>query len=1390
MYNPGSTYRLQFNRHFKFSDAEQLVVYFEKLGIKTIYASPIFKAVPGSLHGYDVVNPYEINPEIGSLGELKKLTTRLRKVGIGWIQDIVPNHMAFHPSNPWLWDVLEKGSMSVYSDFFDITWASDFYKGRLMVPFLAASLEEIIRDRKLKIVVWQNRLCFEYGDQYYPLNSSSYEMVFRSGTSHEIVISFLEQLNELHHITDHVQYALRWHELLLQFASALNQHHLRLEIDKILTVFNDDGHSLAKLADGQFYRLCQWNETDSQITYRRFFLVNGLICLNMQSEKVFARYHETVHQLVSDGVFQGLRIDHIDGLFDPTQYMMRLRQLCGSDCYIVVEKILEAGEELPKSWPVQGTTGYEFLSAVNNVFTRIHAEKKFNSIYKPLADDNKSIHQKIRDKKEFILNRYMQGELTNLYRYFIEQEHAVDAEVFPEEIKSAIAEFLIQMPVYRFYGNNFPLKGSEQQSIKQLLNRCKTGRPELVHAFDVLERTLLNGDASGAGTDAVTFYQRCMQFSGPLMAKGVEDTLMYTFNRFIGHNEVGDSPESFGISIDEFHRQMSERRKRWPLSLNATSTHDTKRGEDVRARLNVLPDLDNEWKQLVSEWTIANSTFKTGDAPDENDEYLIYQTLVSVYPHSDEPDFQQRVDDYLVKALREGKRHSDWSAPDEQYEGAVTSFVKSILEPESQFMRSFVLFQKKVSDYGIINSLSQTILKFTCPGVPDIYQGSTGWDLSMVDPDNRRLIDFNNHQEWLKALESSDLVVSQLWTNRHDSKIKLWLIRKLLKLRNVKANLFFNGNYSPLEIQGRYADNCLAYARRMGASWIVVAVPLNIARIARFNHDLLDVDWSDTSIMMPPELPGQWKSLLEAGTGKHSGKIMLSEIFKALPFAVLSFDEVTRERNAGVLLSITSLPSAFGIGDVGPEARNFAAFLATGKQKIWQVLPLNPTDEEAAYSPYSSYSAMAGNISLVSVEDLVELEWLEPSDIEGFKISNEGTAAFSKAKACKITLLTKAYENFKRCNLSLSDDFERFIKRESYWLEDYALFELLRDEYGTSNWSVWPDDLRDRDRATLTQFTAMHRESIERLKWMQYIFFTQWDRLREFCSILNVRILGDLPFYVSYNSADVWAHRDVFNLDESGVMQGVAGVPPDYFAKTGQLWGMPVFHWHNLAQDNYGWIVKRIRKNLELFDILRLDHFRAFVNYWEVPKGEITAVNGQWKEGPGSDLFEVLRDQIGSLPFVAEDLGEIDQKVIDLRDELRLPGMKVLQFAFGDDDTESDHVPYLHGKNFIVYTGTHDNNTTRGWYRKDISSELKKKLDQYFFRKVNAGNIASLFIRAAYASVANTAIIPMQDLMDLGERSRMNTPSTTTKNWTWRMRANADDDIADELNELTRTYGR
>ncbi|MEP6735714.1 MAG: malto-oligosyltrehalose synthase [Chryseolinea sp.] len=1387
MYNPGSTYRLQFNKHFKFSDAEQLVDYFETLGIKTIYASPIFKAVPGSLHGYDVTNPYEINPEIGSLDDLRKLTGSLKHAGIGWIQDIVPNHMAFHHSNPWLWDVLEKGSMSVYSDFFDITWAGDFYKGRLMAPFLGASLEEVIQDKGLKIIVWQNRLCFKYGDQYYPLNSRSYATVLNNESAHENIGSFLKQLSELHHITDHVQYALRWHEILLQFAAILGQHKLRVEVDKTLTSFIDDADRLAKLADEQFYRLCHWNETDSQITYRRFFLVNGLICLNMQSDKVFSRYHEAVHQLLAEGVFQGLRVDHIDGLFDPLQYLNRLRVLCGPECYIVVEKILEAGEALPKSWPIQGTTGYEFLSAVNNVFTRTGAENKFNSIYKPLAENSKSIPLKIRDKKELILSRYMQGELSNLYRYFIEHEHAVDAEVFPEEIKSAIAELLIQMPVYRFYGNSFPLRSSEQRLVRQLLKRSKISKPDLIHAFDVLEHTLLNDDVSGPATDALTFYQRFMQFSGPLMAKGVEDTLMYTFNRFVGHNEVGDSPESFGISTDEFHLQMTDRQQRWPLALNATSTHDTKRGEDVRTRLNVLPDLANEWKQLVSEWSTANDAFKNDDAPDENDEYLIYQTLVGVYPHRDESDFLQRMDDYLIKALREAKRHSDWAAPDEQYEAAVTNFVRSILQPESEFMKSFMPFQKRVSDYGLINSLSQLILKLTCPGVPDIYQGTTGWDLSMVDPDNRRLIDFDKHKDWLKSLDAPDLSLSKLWAGRSDSKIKLWIVLELLKLRNSQSDLFTKGDYIPLEIQGRHADNCLAFARRMGSHWVVIAIPLNIARIS---DDLLEIDWSNTSIVIPDDFPKSWLHLFSHSAGTHIGSIALSDIFVELPFAVLSLNEVSRERSAGVLLSLTSLPSAFGIGDMGPAARNFARFLATGKQKIWQVLPLNPTNQDSTYSPYSSYSAMAGNVSLISIEDLVESELLEQSDIDGFKISNEGAANFLKANECRATLLTKAYENFKRFGHSLTSGFERFSKEESYWLDDFVLFELLKDEYGTSNWSAWPEDIRDRDEVVLTQFTAMHREAIERVKWMQYIFSNQWNRLREFCGILSIKILGDLPFYVSYNSADVWAHRDVFKLDEAGGMQGVAGVPPDYFAETGQLWGMPVFNWRNMQKDNYRWFVKRIKKNLELFDILRLDHFRAFVNYWEVPKGETTAVNGKWMDGPGLNLFEALREQIGGLPFVAEDLGEIDEKVSSLREALNLPGMKVLQFAFGDGDNESDHISYLHHKNFIVYTGTHDNNTTRGWYRKDISPKLKKKLDLYFARKINSGNVTSTFIREAYASVAATAIIPMQDLMDLGERSRMNTPSTTKSNWLWRMRSEADEDIAATLRHLIVTYGR
>lgn len=1396
MYNPVSTYRIQFNKTFTFCDLKQYIPYFKRLGIRTIYASPIFQATPGSLHGYDVVNPYAINPEIGTEQELRDLILLLQQEGIGWIQDIVPNHMAFHHSNAWLMDVLEKGSLSVYANMFDVPAATEFFSDRLMVPFLGSSLEEVIERKELQLVLREDGFCFSYGDQYYPLNARSNSFILNTTEikSMDSVKQYLLQLDQLHTITDPVQYALRSHELKIQFKNLFNELETRSYIQKNIAAINDQADALRGLADLQFYRLCSWKETTSRINYRRFFTVNSLICLNMQSEHVFHQYHKLIKQFVDEGLFNGIRVDHIDGLYDPEEYLKRLRSLCGNDVYIIVEKILEPGEEL-RRWPIQGTTGYEFLAVTNNLFTRNRAENKFSRFYKMITRDLKPVEQKIIEKKSLILHEHMAGELQNLYA-FLRDQNLVTSDIAQDDMRHAIAEFLVQCPVYKLYGNTMPLQQCEAKIVLNILNNCRSARPYLTPAFNVLENIFIDLPQEGNpefNQRALAFYMRCMQFSGPLMAKGVEDTLMYTFNRFVAHNEVGDSPEYFGLDVDEFHQVMGERQKNWPLALNATSTHDTKRGEDARMRLNVLTDFADQWIAQVTEWIEANQLYKTNNAPDLNDEYFIYQTLLGSWRDESDETLPERLEAYFTKAFREAKRYSDWADPDEQYEKAVQNFVRELLKPEHQFIQRFKNFHQSINDFAMINSLSQLALKFTCPGVPDTYQGTTDWDLSLVDPDNRRPVNYAESFDWLNhvsKLQTTPAFIQELWQQRHDSRIKLWLTERLLKIRSHYEGVFLKGQYIPLPVKGKFAAHSLAFARVHQGKWVVVIIPLNLGQIQQ-SMNWNEFDWLDTKIVLPKHAPVTYSDLVLSTKGKHTGELLLSDRLKDFFISVLVLEEPTSARNAGVLLSIASLPSPFGIGDLGKEARAFADFLQQSRQRIWQLLPLNITSADAGYSPYSSYSSMAGNPLLISPEGLVEAGLLQTDEVEDYEIWNSQTIRYEKAETIRHILLNKAWKNFsENNNHPFTGSFEKFKKDEAYWLDDFALFELIRQQREEAPWYEWPDDLKNRKPQALQAIQAQHATELDKIKWIQFIFHEQWKSLRTYCNDRNITLLGDIPFYVSYNSADVWSNPELFSLTEEGNMNGIAGVPPDYFNSDGQLWGMPVFCWDELKKTNYDWWIKRLRKNLELFDEVRLDHFRAFVDYWEVPANAKTAKEGSWKTGPGKDFFDVVLKEFGSLPFVAEDLGEVNPDVFVLRDELKLPGMKILQFAFDEDMHESMYAPHNFTENFIVYTGTHDNNTTRGWYRKDITDTHRKRINEFFHVKVNVRNITEYIVRLAYSSIAKTVIVPMQDVLNLDEKARTNTPSTNQKNWQWRMKRLPDESMSNELLKLTRMFNR
>jgi malto-oligosyltrehalose synthase/4-alpha-glucanotransferase len=1144
-------------------------------------------------------------------------------------------------------------------------------------------------------------------------------------------------LHQLHQVEEAHAYALGFNEFKQQLASDYRNPAIQSLIRQQLTQINLDPAQLQQLADDQEYRLCHWQETDARINFRRFFTVNGLICLNIQVPEVFDTFHRYIRALQEEGVFQGLRLDHIDGLYDPTAYLEQLRALTGPETYIVAEKILEPGEQLPPHWPIQGTSGYEFLAAVNNLFTDPGSREAFTRFYQQLVGSDKAVAAQIREKKTLVLNAHMGGEWQNLYKLFLEMNLLDDIEMqdlAPEKLKQVNGAILVHCPVYRYYGNRLPLQAGEAAAVQDILDRVAHSSPGLARAAALLARALLEKpalDDQDYNERAGKFYQRLMQFTGPLMAKGVEDTLMYTYNRFIGHNEVGDAPGAFGFEGPAvFHQLMLDRQQHWPLTMNATSTHDTKRGEDVRARLNVLTDLPEEWLEKVQEWQRLATSSTPHALPDSNDAYFIYQTLLGAYPMPGQPgdNWDARMGEYLPKALREAKVRSNWTSPDEAYEQACIAFAASLQAKSGAFWQSFAPFHHKVAGFGIVNSLAQVLLKFTCPGVPDTYQGTELYDLSLVDPDNRRPVDYDLRRRYLEELDAYDLnkqeaLWADLWANRFDGRIKLWLTRSLLTERKNNADLFAKGEYLPLAVEGACKDHVLAFLRKHLHTCYLVVVPLHLASLCSRQGTSLDsIDWQDTRVLLPKKAPGDWQDMLLRTSGNYAHELTVQQLFATLPLALIRL-QVNNDRGAGILLHITSLPSPFGIGDLGPEARFFINFLEHCKQKYWQLLPLNPTEAGQGYSPYSSISSRAGNPLLISPESMAAAGLLPDVDLQQFHLAQTGSVDYQQVQRVKDELLDRAWQIFQAGTFdTLRQQFTEFKRSEGAWLQDFALFMVLKNQHGGAAWFQWPDAYKHRDPDALAQLADEQADAIEQIKWVQFIFHLQWHRLRTYCNNRGIQLFGDMPFYISYDSVDVWGNRELFALDAAGNMTGVAGVPPDDFSDDGQLWGMPVFRWDVLRQRDYDWWVGRLRKNMELYDLVRLDHFRAFADYWEVPAGEETARKGVWKPGPGADFFTFMEKALGGLPFVAEDLGEINDLVLKLRDDFQLPGMKILQFAFGDEMPQNDYIPHNYGRNFIAYTGTHDNNTVLGWYRQE-GHRYHAQIEHYLGRELEEQEI-------------------------------------------------------------------
>lgn len=918
---PTATYRLQFNSNFQFQDAQNIIPYLKKLGISDIYASPIFKACTGSTHGYNVVNPTKLNPEIGTREDFDALIETLHKQGLGWLQDIVPNHMAYSSENPFLMDVLENGPKSDYYDFFDIQWEHSYQdiQGKVLVPLLGDFYGKCLENGELKLEYRESGLSVNYYDQRFPLRIDSYIQLITHdierleeslGTKHPDFIKFLGLLyllKDSNSETSQKQYhnhvaftkSLLWE--LYQSNSEINQF-----INSNIEIFNNNYDMLDEILSNQYFRLSFWKVGAEELNYRRFFTVNELICVSIEKPEVFTKTHSLIQELVEAKSFNGVRIDHIDGLYNPKEYLERLRKYLG-DIYITVEKILHPGETLPEDWPVQGTSGYEFLYNLNGLFCQKANENELIQIYRYFTGQWESYEQREIDCKRLIADRNLAGDVENLANMLkeIASRDRTTRDFTLSGLRRAIVEVLVLFPIYRTYISGEGINERYRTYVRRVIQSAKRHTSQLTNELSFIEDLfLLHGFENlteEEKSQRLRFVMRMQQFSGPLMAKGVEDTLFYIYNPLVSLNEVGGAPNNFGVTLSEFHAFNQQQVIYWPHSMNASSTHDTKRSEDVRARINVLSEIPQEWQTQVITWQKINEKHKQDlDNPiivDTNDEYFLYQNLVGAFPFEpyDHQEFIQRIKDYVIKSVREAKVHTAWLRPDTEYEENFETFVEKLLAPgeDNEFLPSLRSFQAKIAFYGILNSLSQTLLKLTSPGVPDIYQGTEMWDLSLVDPDNRRPVDYHHRLHELEQFQEwrdRDLpgLLENLLTYATDGRIKLYLTSQVLAALTDYPEIFQQGDYTPVTVTGQYADHVVAFERRNGDSVAITVVPRFLTSLVEPGTMPLGEEvWQDTTLDLSSNNSGEWLDVLTKRSLSHTSKLKLSKALEQFPVALL-----------------------------------------------------------------------------------------------------------------------------------------------------------------------------------------------------------------------------------------------------------------------------------------------------------------------------------------------------------------------------------------------------------------------------------------------------------------------------------------------------------------------
>lgn len=959
---PSATYRIQFNANFRFTDAEDLVPYLHDLGITDLYASPRFKARSGSSHGYDVADPLRVNSELGTEQEFDRLTARLRQYHMGLLLDIVPNHMAASTENPWWMDVLENGRESRYARFFDIDWqpqgpkVAELLNNRVILPILPHAYSRVLVSQDIRLCLDGRGFFIQYGGNRFPINPRTYSEIFA------FAIELLEsrnkakahELEKLGSVSNNMPRgdgesqntieesekarAVLKAELWRLYQDDVIRKALNDAIHEFNGVRGDESsfHDLDCLLSAQAYRLADWHLAPHEINYRRFFDINDLIGLRTEDPVVFSARHGSIMRLIQEGKVSGLRVDHVDGLFDPLEYLERLKSIPvsseegggASPIYTVVEKITCGSETLPLEWPVSGSTGYDFLNAVNAVFVDQDGYRRLEKSYRKFAGLNLSFADMWYVRNKDVMEQLFPTDVNRL-TYRLAKLAAFwprARDLLVAELIRGLKEITACLPVYRSYYRDATLRPQDRVFLQQALSAARDRTPSAVvskAAWDFLREVFFAELTFTTELERETwldFIMRWQQFTGAVMAKGLEDTALFAHHSLTSVNEVGNNPFHGEIRFGSlsFHEFNSRAVQSHPHTLNATSTHDTKWSEDVRARLNVLSEIPGEWQRCLARWSNWNKVKKTrldGHlVPTPNEEVILYQAMLGIWPaqcskNMNREELKQRIADFFIKAAKEAKTHTSWVSPNGAHEAALQKFARSITDDSSRnrFLADFKTLLEKLAFYGALNSCSQLILKMTSPGVPDFYQGNEIWNFRLTDPDNRQPVDFKKRMKMLRELKSRDVraipeLCQDLLNHWCDARLKLYLTSCILQFRRAHQELFSNGDYLPVKVQGK-SEFVHAFARRSGQDWIVVAVPRLITKIAATGtFPIGRKTWRSTALVLPSSAPRQWANVLtsECLTARGQGTKLLmplSDVFRHLPFGVLAHVSSHKSKN-------------------------------------------------------------------------------------------------------------------------------------------------------------------------------------------------------------------------------------------------------------------------------------------------------------------------------------------------------------------------------------------------------------------------------------------------------------------------------------------------------------